>query len=150
VALREAPTDVDDLLARGQRLLMTAEVGEADADVARARREYVRGDSIRVALRDAPKDIDGLLARRQCLLAAAEAKEAIAKVAQAPSEISEDGDLLIAQREGTDAWSEEDAVDRMLGPLPGARILFFKSAITLSLPTICWVRSTASSRSANV
>jgi hypothetical protein len=73
-------------------LLMTAEVGEADADVAQARREYVRGDSIRAALRDAPKDVDGLLARRQCLLAAAEAKEAIAKVAQAPSEISEDGD----------------------------------------------------------
>jgi hypothetical protein len=105
-------------------LLMTAEVGEADADVAQARREYVRGDSIRAALRDAPKDVDGLLARRQCLLAAAEAKEAIAKVAQAPSEISEDGDPLIAQREGTDAWSEEDAVDRMLGPLPAARILF--------------------------
>src|SRR6516162_5649754 len=59
-ALREAPTDVDGLLRRGQRLLAAAEVGEPAAEVTQAPRETGEEVVLRSALREAPTDVDGL------------------------------------------------------------------------------------------
>ena len=68
--LREAPSDVDGLLRRRQRLLAAAEGGEAAAEISQATREFGE-EGVGSRLREAPSDVDGLLRRRQRLLAAA-------------------------------------------------------------------------------
>ena len=90
LACREAPSDVDGLLRRGQRLLASAEGGEPAAEVSQARRENgERG--VGSVFREAPSDVDGLLRRGQRLLAAAEGEEYVGEVSQARYEIGEEG-----------------------------------------------------------
>jgi hypothetical protein len=84
----EAPIDVDGLLARGQRLLAAAEVGEADAEVVQAHREMGQ-EGVGSGFGEAPIDVEGLLARGQRLLAAAEVGEADAEVAEPRGEVTQ-------------------------------------------------------------
>ncbi len=71
--------DVDGLLARGQRLLAPAEVGEAVAEVVQATGE-VGEEGVGPRRGQPPVDVDGLLARGQRLLAAAQVGEAMPRL----------------------------------------------------------------------
>ncbi len=69
--LGEAHPDVDGLLARGQRLLAAAAVGEVYAEVVQACRQ-IRQEGVGAASGEASIDVSSLLVPGQCLLVATE------------------------------------------------------------------------------
>ena len=82
--LGQAPSDVDGLLAGGERLLPAPEIGEPVAEVAEAPGE-VRQEGVGARLSQAPIDVDGLLAGRERLLPAPESGEPVPRLVRLPA-----------------------------------------------------------------